>query len=299
MRGGEAEPLGGGVAIVSPIPDGESDDESVPQLRGKQASSRQRICSRETWRNLGAAVWGAVKLNLIPGLVLLALEAGIILAYYLWPAAAPAFKWVSKVKADYGYAYSAVATALFGGFFPFVVGLFTGEVPRNRPLIMLGTLAMLVVQWAGIGCVVDTMYRLQTMAFGNAPKWVPAKVAIDQFVYNPLLGVWLVFFPFHWRNHAFGCRACASALNGVFVFTTIASQLCATWMIWIPSCSAIYALPSDLQVPVFNLIICFSNLIMLFVVRRASGVKQEQETAAAAKRVAAMTAQEFSEPFIR
>ena len=84
--------------------------------------------SAETWTNLGSVLVAALKINAIPGLVLFALEVALIVMFYQCIPCNPAFVWISDIKNTYGYLYSSIATAFFGGFLPFCIGLLTKEV---------------------------------------------------------------------------------------------------------------------------------------------------------------------------
>jgi hypothetical protein len=44
------------------------------------------------------------------------------------------------------------------------------------------------------------------------------------------------------------------------------------WMVWIPAVSIIYCLPSALQIPLFNLVVCFWVLLLTFVSRRSAAM---------------------------
>jgi hypothetical protein len=41
--------------------------------------------------------------------------------------------------------------------------------------------------------------------------------------------------------------------------------LFSTWVVWIPAVSIVYSLPSALQLPIFNLVLCFWCLLLTFV----------------------------------
>ena len=45
--------------------------------------------------------------------------------------------------------------------------------------------------------------------------------------------------------------------------------VCSTWVVWIPAVAIIYSLPSALQVPLFNLVLCFWCLLMSFISRES------------------------------
>ena len=36
----------------------------------------------------------------------------------------------------------------------------------------------------------------------------------------------------------------------------------ACWTVWIPAVTIIYSLPAELQVPMFNLVLCFYTLVL-------------------------------------
>ena len=71
-------------------------------------------------RHLAARILQGLKQNFVPGLILWILGLGLVGTYYLVESARPLFLQISAWKQDYGYAYSAFSTALFGGLLPFV-----------------------------------------------------------------------------------------------------------------------------------------------------------------------------------
>lgn len=46
--------------------------------------------------------------------------------------------------------------------------------------------------------------------------------------------------------------------------------LVSTWVVWVPATSLVYTLPSPLQIPLFNLVLCFFVLLLSFVSQTAS-----------------------------
>lgn len=239
---------------------------------------RKRICSRSTWSLLGKSIGQGLKKNIIPGIVLLVVEAAIVICYYKCPPCSPVYAWITRFKDRWGILYSALATMVFGAVLPFFIGLFTGEIP-HKPFLALATLGLLLVQWAGIGAITDRLYWVQGQLWGTdfSFKTVAIKVVCDQFIYTPCCGVWVVFWPFHWRNSGFSFSRCCSSLSLYFLWTTIAPMLITIWSIWIPSNSVIYSLPPALQVPAFTVVLCFANLILLFVSRTGSNTQVEHQ----------------------
>lgn len=147
--------------------------------------------------------------------------------------------------------------------------------------MVLATFFFLVIDWAIIGCIVDTLYRAQSYMFGSDADvaTVAKKVAFDMLVWNPFAGVWITMLPFHWRSCEFSCTRFWDSVSPKFLLVTASATLVTTWAIWLPSVIVVYSLPSDLQIPVFNFILCFSNLILMFVTRDLAK-KPESETEA-------------------
>ena len=44
--------------------------------------------------------------------------------------------------------------------------------------------------------------------------------------------------------------------------------LMSTWAVWIPAVTIIYCLPAPLQIPLFNLVLCFWVLVLSFISKR-------------------------------
>jgi len=42
------------------------------------------------------------------------------------------------------------------------------------------------------------------------------------------------------------------------------------WLIWIPVVSCVYALPSPLQMPLFNLVLCFWSMLFAHITSKQS-----------------------------
>jgi hypothetical protein len=73
-----------------------------------------------------------------------------------------------------------------------------------------------------------------------------------------------------WKDVDFSVKRLAADLGWDFVFYRVPSVLCSTWLVWVPAVSLIYSLPSTLQIPLFNLVLCFFVLILTFISKSAS-----------------------------
>eukprot|EP00727_Mastigamoeba_balamuthi_P006614 m51a1_g2573 hypothetical protein (344) ;mRNA; f:384012-385735 len=243
------------------------------------------LATREFYRKAFRKIGRAARINAIPGVVILALEGAIIALYYGCGKCSGGFDAISDLKESWGYGYSALATAVFGGVLPWIIMVARKDI-TGGPVLVIASLALLMVQWAGIGCVVESLYKLQVVMFGedvDAPT-VICKVLFDQFVYNPVLGCWLALVPFHWRSCNFSFKLFAETFTVEFAFGTALITLFTIWMVWVPAVTLIYCMPSSLQVPLYNFVLCFSNLLLLLVTKsdspeaKAKGASAEPES---------------------
>jgi hypothetical protein len=122
--------------------------------------------------------------------------------------------------------------------------------------------------WAAQGLMVDTLYRLQSQWFGdgNDPLTLFKKVLVDQGPYNLLYATPVSLFFYTWKDHDFSWTRAWTAYKTDFS-NRYWSVMISAWMVWIPAVTMIYSLPPDLQIPLFNLVICFFTLVLAFVSR--------------------------------
>ena len=76
--------------------------------------------------------WQGMRFNLRPALVLQAFALLIVVGYFWSARVHDALDVVGALKVRYGYAYSAVATCVFGGLIPYAVLVLAGRVPAQR-----------------------------------------------------------------------------------------------------------------------------------------------------------------------
>ena len=94
------------------------------------------------------------------------------------------------------------------------------------------------------------------------------KVLLDQFVYNTFWAAPVAALAFLWKESAFSWRAMTSKLDFDFFTFSIPVTLMSTWAVWIPAVAIIYCLPPPLQIPLFNLVLCFWVLVLSFISKR-------------------------------
>jgi len=111
---------------------------------------------------------------------------------------------------------------------------------------------------------VDAFYRLQGYLFGyeSTFRTILTKVLVDQFVYCIFWSAPFTALFYGWKKAGFKFDADPSWLSARFICEESIFLLISTWIIWIPSVSIIYAMPENLQIPLFNITLCFFVLVI-------------------------------------
>lgn len=208
------------------------------------------------------SIFSALKKNLLPGLVLQAFAVSILLIYFFVPASKPLFTLLGELKQTYGFGYSFIATALFGGLIPFLYLWMSKGIAPNRNT--LGLLAFYVIFWGLKGMEVDLFYRLQADWFGtgNDVKTIATKMAVDQFLYSALWAAPSITIVYLWMESNWSIAESIRAMNKEFFCVKIPTVILSNWLVWIPAVSVVYAMPGELQIPLFNLVLCFWVLLL-------------------------------------
>lgn len=216
-----------------------------------------------------AAGWRSAKANLLPGFILQLFALSLVLAYYFH---APTRAWCEKLSAirqEEGFLFSIVSTAIFGGVLP---GLYLKLNPATRNRYDFKQLAFLVGLWAYRGFEVDLFYSLLAKFVGAvaSPGVVVTKMAIDQFVYSPLIAVPVSYFAYFWCDSHFNTKALvADYRTRHWYLRKVLPMLIANLGVWLPSVAIIYSLPSPLQLPLFDLVLCFFTLLLAHLTRKS------------------------------
>jgi hypothetical protein len=208
------------------------------------------------------SVLHAIKENLIPGLVLQFFALALVLIYFFVPWTQPAYGWFAALKHDYGSYYAFFATALFGGFIPFMYLLLSHRFEKTAPLFRLFIFYLLF--WGLKGVEVDYFYSLQGLWFGyeSSVQTIATKVAVDQFIYSTFWAAPTITIAYLWVEHNFSVSASLDAMNKQFFLEKIPTVIFSNWLVWIPAVSIVYSMPQDLQIPLFNLVLCFWVLML-------------------------------------
>lgn len=189
---------------------------------------------------------------------------GVLLGYHYWPAFHDALEVIRGWKLRFGYLFSAVSTAVFGGLLPLLFRLIPLETRKDPQWRFL---PFFLGYWALRGVEVDALYRFQAWMFGDtATPWVVVvKVVIDQFVYCPLWAVPIMIIAYMWKDSGFRFAELRRRLGGEWFPSRCLPLLLASWGVWIPTVAVIYTLPLALQLPLQNLVLCLFVLLAMIL----------------------------------
>jgi hypothetical protein len=201
----------------------------------------------------------AIGANLLPGLCLQLFALSIGLSYFYWPASQYVFQFFADLKAEYGVVYAMISTSIFGGLLPFLYMFVTGEI-RLFPVLQL---IFYVLIWAFVGSLINGFYAFQVVLFGDGTDWLTIlkKTAFDQFVFSVFVTSPFIALAFLWKDQQFNWQNTKTHIADL-IKVQIPITVVTTWIIWIPAVSLIYMMPTNLQVPLFNLVLCFFVLIL-------------------------------------
>ncbi len=210
----------------------------------------------------------SIRVLLGPGLVLQTAALALVLAYYFVPAAGGFFAQLARWQSAGGVVFSAASTALCGGLLPFLFMRWQSGGPTGHPWRLL---AFFLLFWAWKGAEVDLWYRLLAWLYGNGHDFatVARKVACDQFGYNPFYATPFSCLGFAWKDAGFRWAPVAADLRaGQWYYRRVLPVLLAVWFLWIPVVCCVYALPPLLQMPLFDIVLCFWSMLFAHITAR-------------------------------
>jgi hypothetical protein len=226
----------------------------------------------KTDRTSLALGWEAAKANAVPAFLLQGAMLAILISYYLSPACADFLNRLAHYKEEHGLVFVVAAAILAGAVVPelFVIVFFQRGRPRSQNL---RNLAFTIPTWGVDGILVDLMYRMNAVWFGDVVT-VPvviAKILVDQLGYNPFFAAPCEVLVYEWKNEGFSWRSVRRALTWAHYKDKIVPTLLATWAVWGPLMAIIYSLPYALQFPLFSIALTFWVLLLTYMTNRFAG----------------------------
>jgi hypothetical protein len=218
------------------------------------------------WRS---GIRGA-RANLLPAALLQAAAIALVLGYYRVPAVHGALTSVADFRQRTGFAFGIASTGFFGGFLPFLYIHYSPRSGGGTARYCWSQGLWLTLFWAYKGLEVDLWYRLQAhmVGSGHEPSTIVIKVILDQFGYCPLFAVPVTTAVYqavdaqaNWREVIADLRAPSWYRRRVLPI------LISNIGVWVPAVAVIYCLPTPLQLPLQNIVLCFYTLIVAHQMR--------------------------------
>lgn len=205
-----------------------------------------------------------------PGLILQVAALALVVAYYRHAPTHAAVNALAALHERTGLRFGIVSTGFFGGLLPFLY-LRQRSATRNRFTWAGG--ATLTAFWAYKGIEVDLWYRLlaHVIGTGTGPGTIVTKMSLDQFVYCPVLAVPVTVIVYDWIERRFEFRSVLADIRaGRWYRRRVLPVLISNLGVWVPAVCIIYALPTPLQLPLQNLVLCFFTILLAHVMPTAS-----------------------------
>lgn len=219
---------------------------------------------RAAWQ---AGLRGA-RANVLPGLALQAGALALVLAYYWHPPTREILGRIEAWRIAAGFASSFLTTAFFGGLLPLFF-LWAEKATRHR--YDARQAAALILFWGYKGLEVDLWYRLMALTFGEGLDWqtITLKSLCDQLIYCPFFAIPVTVIAYETIESRFNLGAVFADLRaGGWYWRRGLGVLVSSTVIWTPAVFIIYALPTALQLPLQNLVLCFYTLLVAHLTAR-------------------------------
>jgi len=218
------------------------------------------------------APWSAglrgARANLVPGLILQLFALALVLAYYFHPPTRALCGRLAVFRTEQGFIYSLVSTSFFGGMLPC---LYMKLSPSTRRRYDFKQNLLLILFWAYKGVEVDLWYRLLAHFVGAdaSLRTVLIKTFLDQFVACPLFFVPVTVVIYTLCESHFDVAALVADVRAPGWYRRkVPSMLISNLGVWTPTVCIIYSLPSALQIPLFNIVLCFFTLLLAHISRQ-------------------------------
>jgi hypothetical protein len=216
-----------------------------------------------SWKLIRASIvrgFSAGKRNVRAGLLLWVVGLVVVGGYYQIDAVGSWLTDLSDWKMKHGWLFPAVSTALAGGLAPVLLRRWfngdKGAIANDGPFY--------VIFWAVKGMEVELFYRLQALWFGAGADWqtIVIKTAVDQFLYVPLWAGPTMIGLIEWHQVRYRWSDFVAVIKQDWIRRQLIPIIISGWCVWIPAVSLIYCLPTPLQLPLQNLVLCLWMLIL-------------------------------------
>lgn len=211
----------------------------------------------------------SARANLIPGFALQVFAVTLVAAYYYHAPTHIALDRLAAWRESIGVIFAIISTGIFGGLLP-VLYLRSQPSTREHTTWLQG--AAITAFWSYKGFEVDLLYRMMArfIGTGHDVSTIAAKTAFDQFIYCPLFAVPVTVLVYEWAAEHFNTRALIRDIRaGGWFRRRVLPLLVSNLGVWLPTVCIVYSLPTPLQLPLQNLVLCFFTLMVAHQTRRA------------------------------
>lgn len=208
----------------------------------------------------------------VPAAILLIAGAALVAAYYHIPEVHTAMGRVAALKRGYGVLFVVASSTLLAGLAPWLLRM---AIPSLRPEKPATELAFSVGWWVFMLIVVDRFYRFLGYVFDDSGLpfgvIVGVKVLCDMFGFTTFFAAPANALAHLWKDAGFDFGAMRRAMGPGWCARLVLPNLIPNYMVWFPGVALVYAMPSELQIPMANIIGCFWALMCLQVAARTKG----------------------------
>ena len=204
----------------------------------------------------------SARANLLPGLALQAFALAVVLGYYFHGPTHEALNQLTALRTRMGPAFAFLSTGLFGGLIPL---LYLKSTAATRDQLSWRHGFTLTAFWAYKGLEVGIWYAFLAWGLGEGVGvgTVAAKAVLDQFVYCPIWAIPSTATFYFWCRQGFRLDDLVADLRAPRWYARrVLPLLCANLGVWLPLVCIIYALPTPLQLPLQNIVLCFFTLLL-------------------------------------
>lgn len=216
----------------------------------------------------------AFKRNIGPGSVLWVFMLAFFVIYVKNESFRNGLEKVSLMKSEIGYPFSFAVYVISAALLPEILKIvFFQKCRISRE--NLYNFAFFGVVFGFCGILTDVFYNYQAIWFGSDNKLTTLllKALIDQGVYSPIANFLLIAI-FFWRENRFATSVFAQIFTPGFIASRLLPVVVAGWCVWIPGVMLVYSMPTQLQLPVASLILCFWVLIFSFFAQPQQAIEK-------------------------
>ncbi len=203
---------------------------------------------------------------IVPGVALQLFALVLIVCYFNVASVRSVLDVVGGLNVSFYPWFGVLSTTLFGGVIPMLIeSLYVKSHPQLKKGV--GKVAYTLLYWAVAGAMIGAFYQVNAAIFGhdNALWTVVKKTLFDQFIWLPLIPAPMMVLCYLYRDVDFKNTGFREALAKHGYWERAIPVIIVNWMVWIPSTLIVYTLPSPLQLPVMNIILCIWSLMLTFI----------------------------------